>query len=476
MTSTSFVVKQTDAGEAVREACRILVVDDEAVFASAVCKRLGKAGYQCAVAGTLAAAHAQLQSTVPDLILLDLRLPDGNGMDFLQALRRTPDSAPPIVVLTAHAEVDDAVRAMKQGAADYLKKPIDLDELLLGIDRALEAARLRHQLDYSRSRDSHAVEGALFLGESTVVNDVRDQIVRLAKLMAAAGEPGPSVLILGETGAGKDVAARLLHLSSGRRTRPFVHVDCASLPRELMEAELFGHEKGAFTGAAGARAGLIEAAEDGTVFLDEIGELPAELQAKLLNVIERRKVRRLGSSREHAVRACIVAATNRNLQDMIAQGAFRADLYYRLNVLTVTMPPLRARGNDVLLLASSFAELTTHRYRLPAAAFAEDAKRAMLSYTWPGNVRELKHLVERAVMLSRGNEISAADLGLSATAAVHDPTAEALDRMTLEDAERTLIQRALLATGGNVSESARRLGVSRMTLRYRMEKYNLRGD
>jgi len=467
------VVNVSDPG---RDGCRILVVDDEVVFAAAVRKRLEKAGYQCSTASTLAAAQAQLQSAVPDLILLDLRLPDGSGMEFLQSLRRAPDSAPPVVVLTAHAEVDDAVRAMKQGATDYLKKPIDLDELLLGIDRALEATRLRHQLDYSRSRDSHAVEGALLLGESAAVNEVRGQIVRLAKLMDVSGEPGPNVLILGETGAGKDIAARLLHLSSGRRARPFVHVDCASLPRELMEAELFGHEKGAFTGATAARAGLIEAAEDGTVFLDEIGELPPELQAKLLNVIERRKVRRLGSAREHAVRACIVAATNRNLQEMIAQGHFRADLYYRLNVLTVTMPPLRARGSDVLLLAQSFADQTSHRYRLPAAVFAEDARESMLSYAWPGNVRELKHLVERAVMLSRGNVICAADLGLSAAPAADQQATDAFDRLTLEDAERILIQRTLLATGGNVSESARRLGVSRMTLRYRMEKYNLRGE
>jgi DNA-binding NtrC family response regulator len=456
---------------------RILVVDDEAVFAGAVRKRLEKAGYQCSVAGTLAAAQAQLQSAMPDLILLDLRLPDGNGMDFLQALRRAPDSSPAVVVLTAHAEVDDAVRAMKQGAADYLKKPIDLDELVLGIERALEATRMRHQLDYSRSRDSHAAEGVPFIGESAPVQQVREQLVRLAQLMDVAGEPGPNVLILGETGTGKDVAARFLHVSSGRRTRPFVQVDCASLPRELMEAELFGHEKGAFTGAASARAGLIEAAEDGTVFLDEIGELPAELQVKLLNVLERRQVRRLGSAREHGVRACIVAATNRNLQDMIAQGTFRADLYYRLNVLSVTMPALRTRGNDVLLLARSFADQTAHRYRLPSAAFSDDAQAAMRRYPWPGNVRELKHLVERAVMLCGGNRISSADLGLAgAPSAVQQAPEGMLDGLTLEDAERLLIQRTLQATGNNVSESARRLGVSRMTLRYRMEKYNLRGE
>ncbi|HTS53288.1 MAG TPA: sigma-54 dependent transcriptional regulator [Burkholderiales bacterium] len=460
------------------QAQRVLVVDDEALFANAVRRRLEKAGYQCAVAGTLGQAHALLEGGFADLILLDLRLPDGSGMQFLENLRRAPEAAPPVIVLTAHAEVNDAVHAMKQGAADYLKKPIDLDELLIAVDRALEARRLQHQLDSSRSRDSHAVEGALLLGDSPVLVEVRNQIVRLARLTDASAEPAPNVLVLGETGSGKDVAARLLHLSSNRRNRPFVHVDCASLPRELMEAELFGHEKGAFTNATSARVGLIEAAEDGTVFLDEIGELPLELQAKLLNVIERRKVRRIGSTREHVVGACFVAASNRNLQEMIAQGTFRADLYYRLNALTLEIPPLRARGEDVWLLALHFSDQTARRYRLGAARFTEDTRAAMLAYRWPGNVRELRHLVERAVMLSQGHQISPADLGLSRSVIAVPAGAQAdpIDGLTLEEAERLLIQRALDATGGNVSESARRLGVSRMTLRYRMEKYGLPGE
>ena len=460
------------------KAARVLIVDDENLFAAAVRRRLEKAGHACAVAGTLADAKAELDRQLADVVLLDLRLPDGNGMQFLEQLRRTPDSAAPVIVLTAHAEIDDAVHAMKQGAADYLKKPIDLDELLLAVDRALEATRLRHQLDYSRSRDSHAVDGVQMIGDSPAMGGVREHILRLARLTSLTGEPAPNVLILGETGSGKDVAARLLHLSSNRRNRPFVHVDCASLPRELIEAELFGHERGAFTSAAGARAGLIEAAEDGTLFLNEVGEMPLELQAKLLNVIERRRVRRLGSTREHTVSACFVAATNRKLQEMIAQGSFRADLYYRLNVLSLEIPPLRARGGDTWLLARCFAEQTARRYRLPLPVFAEDARSAMAAYAWPGNVRELKHLVERAVMLSQGKEIRAAELGLGKPTGLDSPTAAAdpMAGLTLEQAERQLIQRALDATGGNVSESARRLGVSRMTLRYRMQKHGLRGE
>jgi DNA-binding NtrC family response regulator len=461
----------------VQPARRALVVEDETLFAAAVRKRLEKAGIQCTVAATLAEAHRQMQSAEPELVLLDLRLPDGSGMAFLEALRRLADGAPPVIVLTAHAQVDDAVAAMKQGAADYLRKPVDLDELVIAVERVLEATALRNRLDYSRQRDSHAVEGALLLGESAPLAQLRNQILRLARLTSASSEPPPNVLILGETGSGKDVAARLLHLSGQHRARPFVHVDCASLPRELMEAELFGHEKGAFTSAAGARAGLIEAAENGTVFLDEIAELPLDLQAKLLNVLERRRVRRIGSTREHVVSAQFVAASNRDLQQLAATGSFRADLFYRLNVLTLSLPPLRARGRDILLLAQTFAGQTARRYGLAPARFSDAACAALLAYSWPGNVRELKHLVERAVLLCQGREIGAADLGLSAAAPRAAAEASAtLEGLTLEGAERLLIQRALGAADGNVSEAARRLGVSRMTLRYRMEKYGLRGE
>jgi two-component system, NtrC family, response regulator AtoC len=454
---------------------RVLVIEDESLFGRAVKKRLEKAGHECLLAATLAEGREQARNAAPELVLLDLRLPDGNGLDLLAELRSAGESRqPPVIVLTAYGEVSDAVHAMKLGAADYLKKPVDLDELLLAVDKVLQTSRMRYQLDYSRERDSHAVEGAQLLGDSPAMQLVREQILRLAELAGEGAEPPPTVLILGETGSGKDVAARLLHLLSPRSTRPFVQVDCASLPRDLIEAELFGHEKGAFTNAHGARAGLIEAAEDGTLFLDEIGELPLELQAKLLNVIERRKTRRIGSVRERPFAARIIAGTNRQLPEMIAQGQFRADLYYRLNVVTLNMPSLRERGEDVILLARHFAVQMSRRYGLPDPSFSDDALNALRAYSWPGNVRELKHLVERAVLLSRGGAIHVTDLGLSQA---HVPASDdqPLQGLTLEAAERLLIERALLDTSGNVSEAARRLGVSRMTLRYRMEKYALKG-
>jgi DNA-binding NtrC family response regulator len=453
---------------------RVLVIEDETLFARAVARSLEGVGYDVMGADSLLSGRKAMQAATPDLVLLDLRLPDGSGMDLLAELSALGDDRPQVLVLTAYGEIGDAVQAIKLGAADYLKKPIDLDELRLVVERVLATTQMRNQLDYSRERDSRvAVEGALLIGESPAIQRLADQIHRLARLAGGTGEPPPTVLILGETGSGKDVAARLLHLSGPFRDQPFVQVDCASLPRDLIEAELFGHEKGAFTSAVGARAGLLEAAEDGTIFLDEIGELPLDLQAKLLNVIERSRTRRIGSVKERASQARIMAGTNRDLPAMIAEGQFRPDLYYRLNVITLTVPPLRERGEDILILARHFALQTARRYGLPARSFSSDALAAISRYHWPGNVRELRHLVERAVLLSHDPVISAPALALS-----HTPQAMAeafpLKGLTLEAAERMLIEQALQDTAGNVSQAARRLGVSRMTLRYRMDKYGFK--
>jgi len=449
---------------------RVLLVEDEAVFARAVIKRLRQQGYECEHAETLADGRAIARQFLPDLALLDMRLPDGSGLDLLAELSAKGIAA---IVMTAYGEVNEAVTAMKQGATDYLKKPVDLEELLLAVEKAQRSTSLKHQLDYSRQRDSHAVEGVQLLGESAAMQAVHGQIERVAKLSALADTIPPTVLISGETGTGKDVAARLLHQSCANHERPFVHVDCASLPAELIESELFGHEKGAYTNAQGTRPGLIEAAEDGTLFLDEIGELPLALQAKLLNVLERRVVRRLGSTKERPVPARFVAATNRDLQQMVLDGRFRADLYYRLNVLGVAMPPLRERDGDVLLLARHFAGQTERRYGLPHRSLAADALQALRGYPWPGNVRELKHQVSRAVLLSKGDAVSAEDLALPANAAA-PIVPETPAGVTLGAAERVLIENALKQTGGNISEASRLLGITRMTIRYRMDKHGIK--
>jgi len=305
---------------------------------------------------------------------------------------------------------------------------------------------------------------------------LRLQIARIAQLGSNNDVASPTVLIMGETGTGKDVAARLLHAACANvgnySDKPFVHVDCASLPAELMESELFGHEKGAFTGANNARPGLIEAAEDGTLFLDEIGELPLTLQAKLLNVLERRVVRRLGSTKERSVPARIIAATNRDLHEMVKAGKFRSDLYYRLNVMMISLAPLRERGDDILLLATHFIHLTEKRYGLPKHTLSPTAIEALQGYSWPGNVRELRHQISRAVLLSNQPQISALDLALP----VIKPEQQAASyqvQLTLDASERSMLLSALDSTHGNVSEAARKLGITRMTMRYRMDKHSI---
>lgn len=468
---------------------KILIIEDEVLFARAVLKRLQKAGYDCEHAESL---HQGLEITgqfMPDLVLLDMRLPDGNGLELLSEFLAKGIA---VVIMTAHGEVSDAVTAIKLGALDYLKKPIDLDELLLIVQKSERATEVNHSLDYSRQRSSyaakHTTDGVELLGQCHAIASVRAQIARLSQLVLVEDAIPPTVMIYGETGTGKDVAARLLHLSCQSKNKhsdkPFVHVDCASLPAELIESELFGHEKGAFTSAIGMRPGLIEAAEDGTLFLDELGELPLSLQAKLLNVLERRVVRRIGSNKERPVRARILVATNRDLLQMVSDGRFRSDLYYRLNVLGIHMPPLRERGEDVLLLAEHFARLTERRYGLGLHTFSTDAFRALLDYAWPGNVRELRHQISRAVLLNSqdnhaGRQITAQDLALpdnlSHQFSIMNKSEKTDAQKTLEEVEKSLLMNALAASKHNVSEAARNLGITRMTMRYRMDRHGISG-
>lgn len=450
---------------------KILLVEDEALFARAVVKRLQKAGFECEHAESLNDARLLVKQFEPDMALLDMRLPDGNGLDLLsEFIARNINT----IVMTAFGDVSDAVNAIKLGAIDYLKKPIDLEELLLIIQKNEKTTELQTSLDYSRQRDAIVNDSVQLIGESTPMQSVRQQITRIAQLSALSDAVQPTVLITGETGTGKDVVARFLHASCANHEKPFVHVDCASLPAELIESELFGHEKGAFTNAVASRPGLIESAEDGTLFLDEIGELPLGLQAKLLNVLERRVVRRLGSTKERPVLARVIAATNRDLYQMSNEGRFRSDLYYRLNVITMKMPPLRDRGADVLLLANYFRQLTEKRYALPHHEFSAAALMAIQSYHWPGNVRELRHQISRAVLMCSQSMISEHDLGLPQVGI--NQVASVLQgesQVTLDDAEKAMLLNALEQSRNNVSKAARLLGITRMTMRYRMDKHGI---
>ncbi|PCI58270.1 MAG: sigma-54-dependent Fis family transcriptional regulator [Methylophilaceae bacterium] len=451
---------------------KILIVEDEALFARAVAKHLKKAGFDCECAENLADARALAKQFLPDLVLLDMRLPDGNGLDLIAEL---VDKNIKVIVMTAYGEVADAVQAMKLGADDYLKKPIDLEELLLVIKKNEKAFELQTSLDYAKQRNTHASDSVQLLGDSPAMQSVRMQIDRIAQLGHLIDAIPPTVLISGETGTGKDVAARMLHLTCAKKEKPFVHVDCASLPAELIESELFGHEKGAFTNAVTSRPGLIESAEDGTLFLDEIGEIPFALQAKLLNVLERRVVRRLGSTKERHVPARIIAATNRNLHQMSNTGQFRSDLYFRLNVLSLTMPALRERVGDAVQLAKHFMHLTEKRYGLTTHSLSVSAVEAIQDYAWPGNVRELRHQISRAVLLSSQPTISAEGLALP-NYAVEMASQQGDDSNavpTLDAAEKGMLISALETSHNNISKAARHLGITRMKMRYRMEKHGI---
>lgn len=447
----------------IKEQTKVLVVEDEGLFAKAVVRHLDKAGYICEHVETIQSARNIINQFTPDIMLLDMRLPDGNGFDLISEYVARNIA---VIVMTAHGEISDAVNAMKLGALDYLKKPVDLNELLISIQKVKNLSSKNNSLDLSKQRNAHAIERVELLGKSSEMQNIRNQIKRVAQIFSTDAVP-PTLLITGETGTGKDIVARSLHLSCARSDKPFIHVDCASLPAELIESELFGYEKGAFTGATDGRPGLIEAAEDGTLFLDEIGEMPLSLQAKLLNVLERRAVRRIGSNKERSVLARFIAATNRDLYQMSLDGRFRLDLYYRLHVITIYLPALRDRPGDLLLLAQRFVEETTKRYKLPQAEFAEEAISAIQKYSWPGNVRELKHTISRAVMLSHGSLITEKDLALPGVIQINSNT-------PLDQAEKAIMVQALAEANNNVSKAARNLGITRMTMRYRMEKHGLK--
>lgn len=456
---------------------KILIVEDEAILAKSIARSLSRAGYECQIAPSADIGLEITRQQRPDLILLDLRLGPVDGLSILKEVQDL-DPTIAVIVVTAFGSIETAVRAMKLGASDYIQKPLDLEELKLTVDRVLEARQLRQRLSYYERREMEAIGGLEIVGECRAMRETMELVERIARIEPAEDGDLPTVLLLGETGSGKDLLARVLHSRSRVSGGPFVEIDCTSLPRDLVESELFGHERGAFTDAATTKPGLIEVAEGGTLFLNEVGELSLAVQAKLLKVLESKGVRRLGSVRERKVTARIVAATSRNLERAIREARFRQDLYYRLKVLTIRIPPLRERAEDVKLLAEYFLERFTRRYSTPPRRLSEAALQKLKRYRWPGNVRELAHLLERAVLLSEGDEITPAQLGLDGVTPylhVGEEGDLGLDLpeggIRLGDLERKLIEEALAMTGGNVTEAARKLGIGREAFRYRMQKH-----
>jgi DNA-binding NtrC family response regulator len=455
------------------EAARILVVDDERLIRWSLEQQLSRDGYGVRLAETAAEALQAVRAAPPDLVLLDMRLPDADGVDLLERLRAL-DPACAVIVITAHGEVQSAVRAMKLGAHDYLVKPVDPEALQIAIGKALEARALRRQVTRLQADASRGSALDDLVGVGGAVERLRGLIRQIA------GSDATTVLLQGESGTGKDLVARVIHFASARASAPFQPVNCVALPEHLLESELFGHERGAFTDARGQKKGLFEQADGGTVYLDEIGDMRPDLQTKLLRLIEEKSFRRVGGVRDLRVDVRIVAATNRDLAVAIGDGTFRQDLYYRLKVFPITLPALRERPEDIMPLARYFLQRFCRDMRREPLGFARDAEARLMGYAWPGNVRELRNVIERGVILA-GTE----PLGLQhLPAEIAEPTAGDTPHpppstpavrpgqgMRLGEVERELVQQALHATNGNQVRAARILGISRDALRTRMKKF-----
>jgi DNA-binding NtrC family response regulator len=459
---------------------RLLIVDDEPDMVDNCLRILGRAGYDCRATTDPREALALLESDTPDLLLTDLKMPGLDGMELLRRAREV-DPALPVIVITAFATIESAVAAVKEGAFDYLPKTFSLDQLRVAVDRALrqrelqlENRRLREQLQEVLGLDN-------LVGSSPVM-------VRVFELVKKAARSEANILVLGESGTGKELIARATHANSPRAARAFVPVDCASLPENLLESELFGHEKGAFTGAIRSKPGLVEVAHQGTLFLDEIGELPVSLQVKLLRALQERQIRRVGGTSQIPVDVRVVSATSRNLRELVHKGQFREELYYRINVIAIELPTLRDRAGDVRLLAHVFLKKYGHGR---IAAFDDDVLSIFDAYPWPGNVRELQNIVERACALADTTTIRKRDLpeymlagrpalpatGTAAAADVSStaglPLQEARERW-MQALESAYLRDLLERHGGNISAAAKTAGIDRKTFHRLVTKYQLR--
>jgi len=455
----------------VTEPFRILIVDDEPAQLELVGGFLRKRGFDVTLAADGTQALARVRREPADLVLTDQKMPGLSGLELIEAVRaRNPETA--VIVMTAYGTIETAVAAIKAGATDYLTKPLNLDELLHRVHQVREHQRLLVENRELRQAlaERHRVEG--ILGESGRMQEVLSLVRRVAPSDA-------TVLIRGESGTGKELIAKAIHYASPRAEGPLVRVNCAALPETLLESELFGHERGAFTGAVASRKGRFELAHGGSLFLDEIGDLPLHLQVKLLRVLQEREIERLGSSRPLPVDVRLLAATHRDLEALVRGGRFRDDLYYRINVVTVALPPLRERREDIPLLVEHFVSAFAAKNGKAIRGLTREARDALLRYDYPGNVRELENVIERAVVLTRDDVIGPEDLPLSLVDPIPE-TPEGADERGLpaavEGLERRMIRDALARTGGVQTAAAELLGISERVLRYKLRKYGLTGD
>ncbi len=451
----------------------ILIVDDDEVMRETLSEVLTKGDYEVHVVGSGSETLSLIKKNVIDLILLDMRLPDVDGLEVLKKIKEC-DTDILVIIMTAYSDIETAVSAMKSGAYHYINKPFDLEELKLLIEKGLETKGLINEVRRLRHLHRDGNQKSQIYGTSSQIQYIRELIEMISKTNKT------SVLIQGESGTGKELAANAIHYNSKRAHKPLMKINCSAIPDSLLESELFGYEKGAFTDAKTTKRGLFELADGGTVFLDEIGDMKPFLQSKILRVIENQSFMRVGGEREIKVDVRIIAATNKDLESLVKEGLFRKDLYYRLKVMVVDMPPLRERGEDILLLSTLFIEEINREYGKNIHGLSEEAKKMMAQYTWPGNVRELKNVIERAMILADQAYITPKQLpfelwkrdGISAKSVELNPF-EISEMMPLEELEKIYLSSVLKKLDWNKSKASKILGISRATLRAKVKKYHL---
>lgn len=453
----------------------VLVVDDEKLVRWSIRQKLESAGYQVLEAETFADALELFKSSLPDLVTLDVRLPDGSGLKLLLEMKQLAPNTP-VIMITAYGAVDDAVKALQIGAYDYLEKPINFDRLLHSLKNALETSSLREQVDRVKKEQKTSNSLDSIVGGSTAIEEVKGLVLKVARSEAG------TVLVQGESGTGKDLVAKALHYESRRSNHPFMIINCAAIPEQLLESELFGHERGAFTDAKALKKGLFELADGGSIFFDEISEMATNLQAKLLRVLEDHTFRRIGGVKDIHSSVRVICASNKDMEELVAKGQFREDLFYRLSVIPINLPPLRDRREDIPVLIDYFVQDYNRRFNKAVKGLTKQARSALQKYDWPGNVRELKNAIERAMILQDEGLLDIQwfpqriwdSQGDSRVATRNGHFSIPDGGIDLYNVEKELIRQALVKSGGNQSKASRLLSITRDTLRYKMKKYQLK--